>query len=113
LAKGPANLTATPANLAANPGQSGRLLRSSYLDLVTKIKTTKTCDIIADEVEEEMKEEDFKKYQERLRQLRATNEGWEDKGDHWEKYDPETRTILRKRKPVHDPQRWNGSRESH
>lgn len=41
LARGSANLTATPANLATNPGQSGRLLRSTYLDPSTKIQNTK------------------------------------------------------------------------
>ena len=58
-----------------------------------------------------MKKEDDEKHEARLAQLRAESEGWEDKGTYWEKWDAETRTILRKKKAVYEAQRWNGKKD--
>lgn len=57
--------------------------------------------------EDAMKKEDEEKHAARLAQLRAESEGWDDKGTHWEKWDAETRTILRKKKSVYQERRWN------
>jgi hypothetical protein len=57
--------------------------------------------------EDAMKKEDEEKHEARLAQLRAESEGWEDKGTHWEKWDAETRTILRKNKSIYQERRWS------
>jgi biotin operon repressor len=57
--------------------------------------------------EDAMKKEDEEKHEARLSQLKAESEGWDDKGTHWEKWDAETRTVLRKKKSVHQERRWN------
>jgi len=57
--------------------------------------------------EDAMKKEDEEKLEARLSQLKAESEGWDDKGTHFEKWDAETRTVLRKKKPVHQERRWN------
>lgn len=54
------------------------------------------------EDEDGMKKEDEEKHEAWLAQLRAESEGWEDKGTYWEKWDAETRTILRKKKAVYE-----------
>ena len=44
----------------------------------------------------------------RLNALRNDPVGWEDHGTYLTKFDPETRTTLRKAKPVHPEKTWNG-----
>lgn len=45
-----------------------------------------------------VKKEEEEKKQARLKQLMAEVDGWEDKGGHYEKWDAETGTVLRKKK---------------
>lgn len=92
-------------NGRCDTGQNGRLSNSIMIN--SNISNTDQ-ELLNVETEDAMKKEDEEKYQARLKQLQSESEGWEDKGSHLEKWDPESRTVLRKRKVVHEAQRWNG-----
>lgn len=86
-------------------GQNGRLSNSIMIN--NNINNTDQ-ELLNAKKEDAMKKEDEEKYQARLKQLQAETEGWEDKGTHFEKWDSESRTLLRKKKAVYEAQRWNG-----
>lgn len=92
-------------NGRCDTGQNGRLSNSIMINSSINNTDQESLNI---ETEDAMKKEDEEKYQARLKQLQNESEGWEDKGSHLEKWDPDTRTVLRKRKVVHEAQRWNG-----
>ena len=92
-------------NGRCDTGQNGRLSNSIMIN--SNINNTDQ-ELLNIETDDAMKKEDEEKYQARLKQLQNESEGWEDKGSHLEKWDHESRTVLRKRKVVHEAQRWNG-----
>lgn len=92
-------------NGRCDTGQNGRLSNSIMINSNINNTDQESLNI---ETQDAMKKEDEEKYQARLKQLQNESEGWEDKGSHLEKWDPNTRTVLRKRKVVHETQRWNG-----
>ncbi len=92
-------------NGRCDTGQNGRLSNSIMIN--SNINNTDQ-ELLNIETQDAMKKEDEEKYQARLKQLQNESEGWEDKGNHLEKWDPESRTVLRKRKVVHEAQLWNG-----
>lgn len=95
-------------NGRCDTGQNGRLSNSIMIN--SNIINTDQ-ELISVKREDAMKKEDEEKHEARLAQLRAESEGWEDKGTYWEKWDAETRTILRKKKAVYEAQRWNGKKD--
>jgi biotin operon repressor len=77
---------------------------------ITNKKLLKS-DLVLEETEEEPMAEETEKDKElrlRLKALRDDPVGWEDHGSYLTKFDPDTRTTLRKIKPVHPEKSWNG-----
>jgi predicted transcriptional regulator len=77
---------------------------------ITNKKLLKS-DLVFKETEKEPMGKESEKEKElrlRLNALRNDPQGWEDHGSYLTKFDPETRTTLRKAKPVHAEKTWNG-----
>lgn len=75
------------------------------------IKSNPIAGSASNEIEGEPMSKETEKEKElrlRLNALRNDPVGWEDHGTYLTKFDPETRTTLRKAKPVHPEKTWNG-----